>query len=75
MRSRLFGPDDKPLEPPTLFDIVQEASNEQEGRQPILPIVEALAKRNAFLMEDLPWQAKISPIFDAKGRPYLRLVK
>lgn len=70
MRSKLFGPDDKPLEPPTLFDLVAE-----KKEKTLLPIVEALAKRNAFLMEDLPWRAKISPIFDAKGRPYLRLVK
>lgn len=70
MRSRLFGPDGKPLEPPTLFDLVAE-----KKEKALLPIVEALTKRNAHLLEDIPWQAKISPILDAKGRPYLRVVK
>lgn len=73
MRSRLFGPNGKLLEPPTLLDIAQEAARDETTR--MLPIVEALAKRNAHLMEDIPWRARISPIVDAKGRPYLRVIR
>lgn len=52
----------------TLADVAKEAN------RPLLPLVEALAVRNYYL-QDIPWEAKISPVLDAKGRPYLRVIK
>jgi hypothetical protein len=69
VRSKLLGPDGKPLDPPTLLDYVQEL-----GDPPLLPVVEALQERNKFL-QDIPWKADVGRILDSRGRPYLRVVK
>lgn len=69
MSSRLLGPDGRPVDPPTLREVAKAALSD-----PLVPIVEALALRNAYLQE-APWQARVSRILDAKGRPYLTEVK
>lgn len=65
----LLGPDGKMVNPPTLFELVQ-----QDHEDRLIPIVEALTKRND-LISDKPWQARVSSILDAKGRPYLVEIK
>lgn len=69
MRSRLLGPDGQPLgPPPTLLDAVREDIPD------LVPIVEVLATRNRFL-QDKPWQARVSPILDHRGREILVEIK
>lgn len=68
MRSRLFGPDGRSLQPPTLLDAVREDIPD------LVPIVEVLATRNRFL-QDKPWQARVSPILDHRGREILVEIK